>query len=151
MGWNLPARKATIFDGGDYEYEATNLAQIGHAVAAVLKPGNLESTKNQFVYINSFTVTQNRVLAGFEKLIGQKFEVKEGDVQELGRKGLESAKREGGRAGVLDTITATFYGNGKLNDYSKTRGLWNERLGLPVEGLEETLAKIVEEFGGERK
>ena len=29
LGWNIPEKKVTLFDGGDIEFEATNLAQIG--------------------------------------------------------------------------------------------------------------------------
>ena len=40
--------------------------------------------------------------------------------------------------GFLDTIMAAYYGHGGLNNYSVHPGLWNERLGLPVEELDET-------------
>jgi uncharacterized protein YbjT (DUF2867 family) len=62
LAWNLPARTATIFDGGDVEFEATNVAQIARDVAAVLSSAHVEDTKNKYIYINSFTITQNQIL-----------------------------------------------------------------------------------------
>ncbi|KAH7381773.1 NmrA-like family protein [Cadophora sp. MPI-SDFR-AT-0126] len=147
MGWNLPQRKATIFDGGEYEFEATNLSQMGLAIAACLKPEYFESTKNQHVYVNSFTVTQSQILAGFEKLLGYKLEVEGGNAADLGVQALAAIERGEGRAAHLNTIVAAIYGNGGLNNYSKTRGLWNGKLGLSEEKLGDSLARIVDGLG----
>ncbi|PVH72225.1 NAD(P)-binding protein [Cadophora sp. DSE1049] len=148
MGWNIPQRKATLFDGGEYEFEATNLSQMGLTIATVLKPEYFESTKNQHVYVNSFTVTQSQVLAGLEKLLGYKLEVEEGNATDLGVQALAAIGRGEGRAAHLNAIVAAIYGNGGLNNYSKTRGVWNEKLGLPEEELEDSLVKIVNGLGG---
>ncbi|CZR58425.1 related to 2`-hydroxyisoflavone reductase [Phialocephala subalpina] len=145
QGWNVPARKATIFDGGEYEYEATNLDQIGRAINSVLLPEHLEETKNQYVYVNSFTTTQNAVLKVLEKITGEKFEVEHKTVEETYRMGLEQL-RSGG-LGPVSVITAVLYGKGGVNNFSKSRGLWNERLGLLREDLEECLRGVVGEFG----
>ena len=153
MGWDLTGRKATVFDGGDVEYEETNVAQIGRAVAAALSADHVEQTKNTYIYINSFTITQNQVLAILEELTGDKFTVSHETKVDLARKGLEAFKhatsaeksREGDYiSGSLELITAAIYGNGGLNEFSKTKGLWNERLGLPKEDLRATLVQVVE-------
>jgi hypothetical protein len=154
MGWNLPARKAIIFDGGETRLEFTNLAQVGRAVTAVLKPENYEATKNTYVYVNSFTVTQNCVLSCLEKITEAKFEITPADSQELARSGLakwnaepdsEQVLEEGRYpAGAMDLITAGLNGYGGFNCFSQRKGLWNERLGLPKEDLEETLRRVVE-------
>lgn len=145
MGWDLPARKALIFDGGNYEYETTNVAQIGRAVAAILIPANLEATKNLYVYVNSFTVSQNQVLIALEKVTGEKFEVEHANTDELVSKRWKGLGLEGNWQGH-EQITAAIYGKGGFNNFSKTKGLWNERLGLPKEDLEESLVKIVGDF-----
>lgn len=61
MGWNIPDRNAVIYDGGDQEYAAMNTLQIGRAVAAMLSPECQAVTADQYVYIDSFTLTQNKV------------------------------------------------------------------------------------------
>lgn len=151
MGWNLPGRKATILNGGDVEYEATNVAQIGRAVAAVLLAANYEETKNRYVYVNSFTLTQNKVLEALERLTGDKFEVENTTAKDMTKVGLEKLKSggmvpQGGSEyadGSVEVITAAIYGSGEFNNFSRTRGLWNDKLGLPEEDFEETMARIV--------
>ena len=164
MGWDVPARRAVIFDGGNTEYEATNLEQIARAVAAVLSPKSFEDTRNEFVYVNSFTMTQNQVLAALEKVSGEKWKVEHAEVAKLSAKSLERLKSPDPsaiKAGDLyeesfpiahfGAIVAAIYGYGGFNNYSKTCGLWNEKFGLPEEDLEATLAKVLEEFKPEEK
>lgn len=153
MGWNLPERKVTIFDGGDIEYEVTNVDQIGRAVANSLLPQYIEQTTNVYVYINSFTVSQNRVLSELERLTGNKFEVTNITLEDLSRAGMEKLKSKdafesqgGGQyaPGSVEVITALIHGYGGFNNFSKTQGLWNKRLGLPVEDLKETLERVIQ-------
>lgn len=77
----------TVFDGGDVPYEASNLAQIGRAVAAILSPDHFEKTSNQYVYINSFTLTQNSVIKALEKATGSKFKVTHMSSEEVWKQG----------------------------------------------------------------
>jgi len=143
-GWDVAARTAVIWDGGDIPFEATNLTQTGRAVVAILR--NPESSKNQSIYINSFTTTQNHILRALEKIVGEKFQVTNASVEETWKAGMEKVARggEGQRDGVIATIHAGYYGKGKLNHYSATWGLWNERLGLPKENLEDSIKEILE-------
>jgi hypothetical protein len=45
-------------------------------------------------------------------------------------------------------IVAAIYGHAGFNNFSKTRGLWNKKLGLPEEDLEGSLVQILRESGG---
>lgn len=141
-GWNLQARTAVIWDGGDVPFEGTNLPQTGKAVAAILK--NPELTKDQYVYINSFTTTQNEVLKELEIATGDKFKVETASTEETWRNGLEKVAKggEGLMEGVIAIIHAGYYGKGDLNNYSK-KGLWNDKLALPKETLAGTIKEIV--------
>ncbi|KAJ5754137.1 Isoflavone reductase-like protein IRL [Penicillium nucicola] len=139
-GWNIPARTATIFDGGNISFEATNIDQVGKALAKCLVYPKL--TQNQYVYVNSFTTTQNEVLKTLEQVTGEKFTTSEGTVDELWNGGAAKVK-EGQALGVLDMIAGAVYGKGHLAQYSSTKGLWNEKLGLPQEDVTEFLNKYV--------
>jgi nucleoside-diphosphate-sugar epimerase len=142
-GWNVSSRTAVIYDGGNIPFEATNLDQTGNAVVAILK--NPELSRNQYVYVNSFTTTQNEVLKALENSTGEKFQVTGASVEATWKGGLEKAARggDGVRDGVIATIHAAYYGKGNVNNYSATRGLWNEKLGLPKEDLVETVKRII--------
>lgn len=142
-GFDLNARTAKVFDGGDVAYEATTLPQVGRTIAATLE--NIELTRNKYVYVNSFTTSQNQVLESLEKATGEKFQVTTGSSEELYQKG-RSAFEGGSFHGRLDMIAAAFYQKGaslKLANYSASRGLWNERLGLAEESLTEVIQAIV--------
>jgi hypothetical protein len=163
MGWNIPARTAMLFDGGDVPYEATNVSQIGAAVAAVLSatpsPDGtpmVDRTRNTYVYVNSFTTTQNDVLRLLEKHSGSTFTVQHVDGADVARDGnVRAAKsvpsfRPTGNLeyadGVSETVFAAIYGNGNLNHFSQTKGLWNDALGLESEDLEDTVKRVVAEW-----
>jgi nucleoside-diphosphate-sugar epimerase len=139
-GLNIPAGTATVFDGGDIFYEATNLSQVGKAIAKCLKKPNL--TKNQYIYVNSFTVTQNRVLAAIEKASGKKFTVSESTVEELWADGAKKLKA-GQPMGVLAMIAGAIYDKGGLAQFSATKGLWNEKLGLQQDNLDEVVKEYL--------
>lgn len=139
-GLDVGARTVTIYDGGDVPYEATNLDQVGRAIAKSLK--RPEITRNQYVYVNSFTVTQNQVLRGLEKVTGEKFVVSQSTVGDLWRGGAAQLK-EGRPQGLLAMIAGTIYGKGGLANYSVTKGLWNEKIGLAQEDLDETLESLI--------
>jgi nucleoside-diphosphate-sugar epimerase len=151
MGWNLPERKAIIYDGGNVEWEATNVKRVADAVAATLAPEHLKATANQYVYVNSFTTTQNKVLAALEKAVGQKFEVQESTAAELAKAATErQAKNKKDVSAVFDLIASEILNLHGLNYYSKKTpgGLWNEWLGLPAENMEESVARIAGRMAG---
>lgn len=139
-GWDLGARTVTIYDGGDIPYEATTLAQVGRAIAKSLE--NPELTRNQFVYVNSFTLTQNKVLSALETVTGEKFTVSHSTVDKLWQGG-DAQLKAGQGLGVLPMIAATIYGKGGVANYSVNRGLWNEKIGLAQEDLDEVLKSVV--------
>ncbi|KAF3802193.1 hypothetical protein GCG54_00012439 [Colletotrichum gloeosporioides] len=139
-GWNVAARTVTIYDGGDIPFDATNLDQVGRAISKSLK--NPELTQNQYVYVNSFTITQNQVLRALEKATGDKFDVSHGSVEELWQTGAAQV-RDGQPLGALGLIAGAVYGKGGLAQYSAKNGLWNEKLGLPEEDLEQFLERYV--------
>ncbi|OAG42678.1 hypothetical protein AYO21_02961 [Fonsecaea monophora] len=142
-GWNVPDRKVTIYDGGEIPYEATTLDQVGRGVTAILKHPDI--TKNNYVYINSFTITQNQLLEIFEKITGDQFAVTHDSSEQLWQSGFNQIQ-EGQRLGVLAQIASAFYAKGaelNLANYSKTRGLWNDRLEIPNEKLESFLKEYL--------
>jgi uncharacterized protein YbjT (DUF2867 family) len=159
LGYNLPAKTATVFDGGNKPYEATNLAQIGRAVAAILSPGHFEETSNQYVYINSFTVTQTSVVEALETATGCKFDVthvRGEEMWEEGKKKMSTGKFEetgGGQymVGSVQMIQAEIYNRTGFNHFSESKGLWNRRLGLPKESLDETIRRVMSQVGTLRK
>ncbi|KAL3296770.1 2'-hydroxyisoflavone reductase [Colletotrichum asianum] len=108
-GWNVAARTVTIYGGGDIPFDATNLDQVGRAISKSLK--NPELTRNQHVYVNSFTITQNQVPRALEKATGDKFDISHGSVEELWQPGAAQV-RDGQPLGALGLIAGAVYGKG---------------------------------------
>lgn len=108
---------------------------------AVLR--NPDKVKNQYVYVNSYRVTANEILASLEKATGDKWKVTDASTEELGKKGAEKLSR-GDFSGIGDLIVATIFSGDEKLDYAKQRGLQNDLLGLPKPAsLDETVAKIL--------
>lgn len=104
---------------------------------------NPEKVKNQYVYINSYLVTANEILASLEKATGEKWKVTEASTEKLGKQGGEKLGR-GDYSGIGDLIVSVIFSDDPRLDYAKQRGLHNDDLGLPKPpSLDETVAKIV--------
>ena len=141
MGWDVPAGRATVYDSGDQPYEATTMRQIGRAVAGVLK--HPDETKNKYIYVNSFTLTQNQVVGALEKASGVKFQVTKSTTKEIGDEGYRNAENGNPGLGFPQIVTSAIYGYGGMNNFSANRELANEMFGLPKESLEETIKEVL--------
>ncbi|TVY89116.1 Isoflavone reductase-like protein, partial [Lachnellula willkommii] len=116
VGFNINTHEALIMDGGDRPFSATNLSQIGNAVVAVLsKP---DETANQFLYIDSFTATQNQILAELERATGRKWAVTESSTEAAAREGQELFGR-GDFEGLLLLLKTIMLGEGYGSDFTK--------------------------------
>jgi hypothetical protein len=139
LGFDGQSRTATLFDDGEAVFSSTNLNQIGVATVNALK--NADLTKNQHVYISGFQTTQKEILAAAEKITGAKWTVNKVSVKEhieQGRAKLQS----GDHSGIMYLIQgATFGKEHQLGDLSSS-GLWNEKLSVPKEDLEETVKSV---------
>ena len=112
---------------------------MGNAVVAVLsKP---DETANQFLYIDSFTTTQNEILAELEKATGKKWKVTESTTEAAAKEGQELFSK-GDFSGLLLLLKVIMLGEGYGSDFTKDAGLANEKLGLPKQGLAETVAAL---------
>ncbi|CZT09711.1 related to NmrA-like family protein [Rhynchosporium agropyri] len=143
-GWldfHVEGKAVTIYDSGDKLWSTTNIGTVATAVAKVLlKP---EETKNKPMFISSFTVSQNQVLAELERATGKKWEVRRMTEEAA----LEKAKKlhedhsDQLRLLVLMLLYADSTDRGA--NFEKDGLLSNELLGLPVESLSDVIARIV--------
>ncbi|ETN37491.1 uncharacterized protein HMPREF1541_07113 [Cyphellophora europaea CBS 101466] len=151
MGWNLRTRSVKVHDSGDQLWEGTNIGQIANAVTACLSTEHYDETSNTYIYINSFTVSQNQVIAELEKALGSKLEIQrvngaqvaEAAREEMAKGEFENVAGSPYIKGTVDLITCEVFNLDGLNNFSATRGLWNDRLGLPKESLEDTIRRVV--------
>ncbi|KAF1929371.1 isoflavone reductase family protein [Didymella exigua CBS 183.55] len=135
LGFNLQEHTFTIVDSGDATFSTTNLLYVGKALVAALEKAG--QTENQYVYVSEFQISQNELLKAAEEISGKKFTVDRVSAEDhiaLGNKLLS----EGNHAGVGPLIQSITFGDEGLGDLSKN-GLWNEKLGLEAESIEDSI------------
>ncbi|KAK6524358.1 hypothetical protein TWF281_011266 [Arthrobotrys megalospora] len=142
LGFDIPSRRATIYDSGDRLFTASTVAQISLAVVGVLQ--NPEKTANKYVYVGSFTTTQNEILAALEAATSDKWAVDQASSAEKVEAGKERVGRRDSTA-IRPLITAAMYHERSGSDYESEIGLSNEELGLSKEDLATVVAKVVNE------
>jgi hypothetical protein len=140
LGHDITEQKVLIFNDGKTAWCTTTSSTIGLAVKnALLIP---EKTANQYLYINSFTVSQNQVLASLEKATGKKWQATYVDAEEQKKAGLEKMSK-GDFSGAMSLIryicTVPGYG-GNFAEYERTA---NELLCLPKQTLDEVVADVL--------
>ncbi len=128
-----------ILDGGNRAFSSSNLSQIGNAaVAVLLKP---EETANQYIYVDSFTTTQNEILAELEKATGEKWKVTESTTEYAKTEG-QALFAKGDFSGLLWLLKVIILGEGYGSDFTKDAVLANKKLGLPNQDLVSTAAAL---------
>ena len=156
---DIRARKAEIYDGGTNAIIATTVPQVGRAVARLLslpvhtassssKPEpSLSDYKNKFVYIKSFSVSQNDMLAAVQRATGTKppdWTTWHVPVERYIQVGREKAAH-GDRRGLINVLYGCTFKRG-LGDQFHGREMANQKLGLKEEELDEVVGRVVKEL-----
>lgn len=140
LGIDVKNQKATLYNNGSVRFSTTTLSTIGLAVKnALLMP---EQTVNNYLYIDSFTVSQKQILAAFEKATGKKWEVSFADAEVDKKQGLEKMAN-GDFSGAAHLIRYINLSEGYGGDFMLYKEGANELLGLPTKSLNEVVEGIV--------
>jgi hypothetical protein len=101
-----------------------------------------EQTDNRYLYIESFTITANQLLASLEKVTGKKWQVTHVNAEERKREGMEKMAK-GDFSSAMLLIQYILYVEGHGGNYMEYQEGANELLSLPKEDLDEVLAGII--------
>ena len=124
-------------------FSATNLATIGDALVALLsKPDLLEQSANKYIFVSSFTTTQNEVLKVLEELTNAKWAVEKVDATAAHAEAVAKVAK-GDYSAARTMIQASILSKEQLSDL-RPLGLWNDKLGLRKESLEEEVQKVLQ-------
>ena len=147
-GFDFDKKEATFFDDGKAQISTSTWPQVGRAVAALLslpiEPENGDAEKslahfrNQMMYVNSFTVSQQEMLDSVLRVTGDKLEdwtISKENAEERYNAGMIAMKQDDRMAFVRALYTRPFFASGEGNFDKK--GLANGILGLPKEDLDE--------------
>lgn len=144
MGFDLLNKTATLVDGGNTRFTTSTVSQIGRAIISVLK--HPAETKDQLVCVESFTTTQVEVLAALQKATGQDWKVREESSENVRLEGFKKVGEGDILGGGALVITALVLGREGLEDHTSVKGgIWNKRLGLEAESVEETVRAVLKQ------
>jgi len=140
MGFHVEEHKVSLFNGGKDTWSTTTLGTIGLAVKnALLVP---DKTANKYLFIDSFTVSQNEVVVSLEKATGKTWERQQVNAEEMKRVGLEKISK-GDFSGAMLLIRYINCVHGHGGNYAEYESTANGLLGLPTETLDEEVKNIV--------
>ncbi|KAK6338163.1 hypothetical protein TWF696_001634 [Orbilia brochopaga] len=142
LGFDIPSRRATIYDSGERRFTTSTLALVSSAVVGVLL--HPEQTANKYVYVGSFTTTQNEILALLQSATSDEWTVERTTSTEKVDLGKENVLKRRDSAAIRPLVTAAMYHERGGSDYEKDVGLSNDLLELKQQqGLEEVIGEVV--------
>ncbi|KAL6907255.1 NAD(P)-binding protein [Trichoderma evansii] len=143
LGWDLDKGEVTIYDSGNQEYDTSTVDQVARSAIAVLR--NLKETENTYVFVNSFTSTQNQTLSALERIQGKSYKVSRDTSAATIARGLEELERGEVDAGYRDLVTGTIYDPGHFALFKADEvGKWKKILQLNNnEDLEGVITEVL--------
>ncbi|KAI0551178.1 hypothetical protein F4679DRAFT_540660 [Xylaria curta] len=105
LGIDIRSKTATIIDSGNQEFTTSTMPMVTKATTSILLCP--EVTKNRYVHVHSFTLTQNLLLEALERVTGTKFSKKKmsrEDLLALATKHLEGGDYENGYYEMVNTV-----------------------------------------------
>ncbi|KAH1493713.1 hypothetical protein LV164_005632 [Aspergillus fumigatus] len=139
LGFDMERRHATILDHGTNRWSATTRSTVGLAAKnAMLGP---ESVSNQYLFIESFNVSQRDVLAALEDVTGTRWDVTYHDAEEEKRHALEKLAK-GNYSGIPALMRYITCAKGYGGNYMDSEESANKLLSLPAESLHAVLAGL---------
>jgi NmrA-like family len=156
-GIDIKNRSATFYDDGNTRITTSSFPQVGRGVAQLLSlkvsPDNEQDTtpclsnyKNKFVYIGSFVVNQREMLDSILRVTNtteQDWKIERRLVQDVYDEGLQKFQK-GDYYGLVAVLYARSFFKDNSGNTALTRGLDNDKLGLPKEDLDEFTKIAVE-------
>lgn len=137
LHFNIPKRKAEILDDGTTKSSQSTLARIAEATIRVFQ--REEITRNRVLFIQSFCVSQGKVLKALERVTDSHWSVGYFDSEQFIKENKAKAD-EGDKDAVEDLVFAL----GAIDGNWETRdGFAMKELGLEDEDLEAAVRKAI--------
>ena len=150
FGFDFKNRSVTFFDDGTTRINTSTFAQTGRSVANLLglkvlpddendKSPSLAHFRSKYIYVSSFRVSQKEIFDSVLRVTGadaKDWTVTHEPVKERYQNGVKELQ-SGNREGFAKLLYSRYFFPDSAGDYETTRGLDNDKLGLPKEDLDE--------------
>ena len=146
LGWDVEKREATIYDSGDQQFDTTTIQQLVRAVTSILCHPN--ETSNQYIFVNSFTLTQNLLLSTLERLQNTKYDTSADEAVAIAARGEEKLNR-GDYSGYPDIVTGCSYASWNYSHFEPAVvAKWKTTLDLnEVEDVDTVISEVLQNKG----
>jgi hypothetical protein len=141
-GWMGPSPKnkvTNLHDGGEKIVCSSTLTRIAEGVARSLLPQNVEYTKNKPIYVYSAAISEKKMTAIVEKIMGVKFEEKDNSIEAVTKDAFASFEK-GDMSKMMSFYIPFCFGDGYGGDFRSEAS--NEKLGLKEMTDEELEATV---------
>ncbi|KAK6227399.1 hypothetical protein QIS74_00954 [Colletotrichum tabaci] len=151
-GIDIAKRSARLFDGGETKFVTTTIGTTAKGTAGVLSlpESEFEAFRNKPVYLKSFHISQRDILGSILRATGT--EEKDWKVEVLDAAAVAADCEEKAKQGDQFAFLVGFYVNHMREGWG---GDYNEKvadmgkLGVAEEKLDEVVARVVKEIGGQ--
>ena len=140
LGFDLEARRVTIFGDGKFKSSSTTRDTIGLATVRVLQ--REQETTNKMLYIQSLCVTQNEILNTLEQVQGHRWSVKHVSTQKFIDNNQAQLRMDPGDTKAYENMVAVV-GTTESNWEGKN-DFANPLLGLEQEDLSLLIKKMID-------
>ncbi|KAK5657550.1 hypothetical protein OQA88_3123 [Cercophora sp. LCS_1] len=140
--WGIDLGKKTVqlFDSGNEVVSTSTLAFVGESVVKTLQ--REEETRNKYLDVREFNITQNEVLKIIEEETGEKFAVTKVRVADLQKAGEDALARGDYGASFVPLLLAWNFADGG-NHAITDEQVSNELLGLESRDVREVLREYI--------
>ena len=144
FAFDIKTSSATIWDSGNEPVSGTTLADVGTAIANILK--NADATANKVLCISSITTTQNELLKTFESVTGKKWATSTTPTTEILDRGRTRLAAKEFYGAFVDFLIVDLFQEGEKRGVIAQPGEGtNKELGLPARSVEEIVRGVLSE------
>ncbi|KAI0490406.1 hypothetical protein F4859DRAFT_7151 [Xylaria cf. heliscus] len=131
LGLDVRSKTATVIDSGEQEFTASTISLVAKATASTLL--HPEETRNKYVQVHSFTLSQNLLLEALERVAGAKFARKNMRREDLLALATKHQQDGDNGHGYYELVTAMSYSGSPYTLFPERAARGNELLGLVEE------------------
>jgi hypothetical protein len=139
---DIKTETGELVDGGKPKFTTTTVSQVGEATAAALSQS--EKTKNQYVHVSSYNISQEQVVEALERISKTKFALKELSNVDLYARATKHIEEGNWGTGYYELATSTVYSDAEVTYFPEKAEHWKKVLGLGEgESFDEMIARVL--------
>ncbi|RGP80288.1 hypothetical protein FLONG3_1589 [Fusarium longipes] len=139
---DIKTKTGELIDAGKPKFTTTTVSQVGEATAAALLQA--DKTKNQYVHVSSYNITQKQVIEALERNSGVKFALTELSNADLYARATKHIEKGNWSTGYYELATSTVYSDAEVTYFPEKAEHWKKVLELgDGESFDEMISRVL--------